>query len=94
MFTKVHKPIPSSRFRANLAESLRDAKKKPLVITTERGLDSFVVLGIDLYNKMIERLEDEIDSRMLVEAILEHKKSGEKMIPLEEVMKKHRKKKR
>ncbi len=93
MFNKVQKTIPSSYFRANLAKTLLRAKKEPLVITTERGLDQYIILGVDAYNKMIEAYEDKMDSKLLTRLMAEHKKSGEKFIPWEDVKKKSRAKK-
>jgi len=91
MFTKVHKTMPSSYFRANLAKALKDAKKKPLVITTERGLDQYVIFSVDAYNKMIEAYEDEMDAAILAKLIAED--PSPEGIPWEEVKKRSRAKK-
>lgn len=70
---KVQKTIDVSDFRAALASHLAGAKKKPLVVSARRGGDSFVVLSIDAYNKLVEAREDELDAQELARLVRLHK---------------------
>jgi len=65
-FKKIEKTIDVSDFRAAMASHLKKTKTRPLVISARRGGDSFVVLSIDAYNKLVEAWEDERDARELV----------------------------
>ncbi len=53
-FTKVPKTISISEFRATLAESLKSARKAPLIILDRRGGESYVVLSMMMYNELVE----------------------------------------
>jgi len=66
MITKVQKYINASDFRKNLSRYLKSAKKNPLVISTDRGKDTRVVLDADLYNELVEAYENQIDAECLV----------------------------
>lgn len=58
MLTKIQKNIGISELRKNLPKYLKDAKKEPLVVSLDRGKDLRVVVGVDLYNSLIEACED------------------------------------
>ncbi|HEY5383334.1 MAG TPA: hypothetical protein VIJ88_02140 [Candidatus Paceibacterota bacterium] len=64
-FQKVQKTIDVSDFRAAMASHLAKAKHKPLVVSARRGGESFVVLSVDAYNKLVETWEDEMDAKEL-----------------------------
>ncbi|MHB8860173.1 MAG: type II toxin-antitoxin system Phd/YefM family antitoxin [Minisyncoccota bacterium] len=82
-FTKVPKTLGISDFRASLADNLAKAKKSPLVITDRKGGESYVVLGANTYNKLLELWEDEQDGLELARLIRANK--GKKLIPWEKV---------
>ncbi len=83
IFTKVPKTIGISGFRAELASNLAKAKKHPLIISDRKGGESYVVLGADAYNELMELWEDEQAGRTLARLIKENK--GKKFIPWEKV---------
>lgn len=83
IFQKVQKSVDVSDFRAAMALHLAGAKKKPLVVSARRGGDSFVVLSIDSYNKLVEAWEDEQDAKELERLVKANK--GKKLIPWEHV---------
>src|SRR3990167_9565944 len=64
VFQKVQKAVDVSDFRAAMASHLAGAKKKPLVVSARRGGDSFVVLSIDAYNKLVA------DARKVITRVL------------------------
>ena len=64
-----------------MASHLAGAKKKPLVVSARRGGDSFVVLSIDAYNKLVEAWEDEQDAKELTRLVKLNE--GKKLIPIE-----------
>ena len=80
-FTKVPKTLGVSGFRANLARNLAKAKKSPLIISDRKGGESYVVLGADAYNELMELWEDEQAGRTLARLIKENK--GKKFYSLE-----------
>jgi PHD/YefM family antitoxin component YafN of YafNO toxin-antitoxin module len=82
-FTKVPKTLGVSGFRANLARNLARAKKSPLIISDRKGGESYVVLGADAYNELMELWEDEQDGLELARLIRANK--GKKLIPWEKV---------
>lgn len=82
-FTKVPKTIGVSGFRAGLAGHLAKAKKSPLIISDRKGGESYVVLGADAYNELMELWEDEQDGIELAHLIRANK--GKKLIPWEKV---------
>lgn len=82
-FTKVPKTLGVSGFRADLARNLARAKKSPLIISDRKGGESYVVLGADAYNKLLELWEDEQDGLELARLIKANK--GKKLIPWEKV---------
>jgi len=65
MFTALPTTITSSEFRASLAQSLQKSKTAPLVITSDRGAESFVVLGAELYNYLVNEAELSADTHTL-----------------------------
>ena len=65
-FQKVQKSIDISDFRAAMASHLKKAKQRPLVVSARRGGESFVVLSVDAYNKLVEAWEDEKDIQELL----------------------------
>ncbi len=67
MLTKIPKTIQSSELRKNLARYLKDSDKSPVFVSKERGSGSSVLIGADIYNKMIEAYEDAIDARDFLE---------------------------
>ena len=83
VFQKVQKTIDVSDFRAAMASHLAGAKKKPLVVSARRGGDSFVVLSIDAYNKLVEAWEDEQDAKELMH--LRRLQKGKKLVPWERI---------
>jgi len=83
IFTKVPKTIGVSGFRAALASNLARAKKSPLIISDRKGGESYVVLGADAYNKLLELWEDEQDGLELARLIKANK--GKKLILWEKV---------
>ncbi|MDO8593404.1 MAG: hypothetical protein Q7R59_00705 [bacterium] len=80
-FARVPKTIGVSCFRAALADNLAKAKKNPLIISDRKGGESYVVLGADAYNELMELWEDEQAGRTLARLIKENK--GKKFYPLE-----------
>lgn len=78
-FTKVPKTLGVSGFRADLARNLARAKKSPLIISDRKGGESYVVLGADAYNELMELWEDEQDGLELARLIKANK--GKKLIP-------------
>lgn len=82
-FAKVPRTIGVSSFRAALADNLAKAKKSPLIISDRRGGESYVVLGADAYNKLMELWEDEQDGLELARLIRANK--GKRLIPWEKV---------
>jgi PHD/YefM family antitoxin component YafN of YafNO toxin-antitoxin module len=82
-FTKVPKTLGVSSFRADLARNLARAKKSPLIISDRKGGESYVVLGADAYNELMELWEDEQDGLELARLIRANK--GKKLIPWEKV---------
>ena len=65
MLTKIPKSIPASELRKNLSQYLKDAKKNPVVISTDRGNDARVMIDAETYNKLIEAYEDLSDAEEL-----------------------------
>jgi|CXWL01.1.fsa_nt_gi PHD/YefM family antitoxin component YafN of YafNO toxin-antitoxin module len=80
-FAKVPKTLGVSSFRAGLAGHLEEAKKNPLIITDRKGGESYVVLGADAYNKLIEIWEDEQDGLELERLVRANK--GKRFYSLE-----------
>lgn len=80
MFQKVQKSIDVSDFRAAMASHLAKAKHKPLVVSARRGGESFVVLSVEAYNKLVEAWEDEVDAKELVR--LRRLQKGKKWVEL------------
>lgn len=80
-FAKVPKTIGVSGFRAALASNLAKAKKHPLIISDRKGGESYVVLGADAYNELMELWEDLQDGPELARLIKENK--GKKFYSLE-----------
>ena len=76
---KIPKTVPATELRKNLAEYLERSKTEPVVVSVERGASARVILDASLYNRLVERLEDELDARTLARLIEED--SGE-YIPL------------
>ncbi len=58
MLSKIRKNIGISELRKNLPKYLKNAKQEPLVVSLNRGKDLRVVVGVDLYNNLIESYED------------------------------------
>jgi len=83
IFTKIPKTIGVSSFRSALANNLAKARKSPLIISDRRGGESYVVLGADAYNELMELWEDEQDGLELARLIKANK--GKKLIPWEKV---------
>jgi len=86
VFTKIPKTIGVSGFRAALASNLAKAKKSPLIISDRKGGESYVVLGADAYNELMELMElweDEQDGLELARLIRANR--GKKLIPWEKV---------
>jgi PHD/YefM family antitoxin component YafN of YafNO toxin-antitoxin module len=79
-FQKVHKSVDVSDFRAAMASHLAKAKYAPLVVSARRGGDSFVVLSVDAYNKLVETWEDEQDAKELARLVKLQK--GKKWVEL------------
>jgi PHD/YefM family antitoxin component YafN of YafNO toxin-antitoxin module len=79
-FQKVQKSVDVSDFRAAMASHLAKAKNKPLVVSARRGGDSFVVLSVDTYNKLVETWENEQDSKELARLVKLQK--GKKWVEL------------
>ena len=73
MFQKIEKTIGVSNFRADMPAHLRRAKQEPLVITTRRGDEPYVVMSADTYNKLVEMREDALDARLLATLVREDK---------------------
>ena len=48
-----------------MARYLRESATQPVVISTDRGGDNRVLLGSDLYNKLVEAYEDMQDRQEL-----------------------------
>ena len=71
MLTKIHTSIQTSELRKNLSKYLRAAKSSPLVISTERGGGTRVIISSVLYNKLIEAYEDSVDSAELERLVQE-----------------------
>lgn len=71
MATKVHNLVRVSDLRKDLARYLRDAKKKPVVVSTDRGGDTRVLMSAELYNKLVEAYEDAMDSAELERLVAE-----------------------
>jgi PHD/YefM family antitoxin component YafN of YafNO toxin-antitoxin module len=69
MITKVPKTVRTSDLRKDLAKYMREAAIEPIVISTDRGGDSRVLLGSDLYNTLVEAYEDLADRATLEERI-------------------------
>ncbi len=80
-FAKVPKTLGVSDFRAALASNLAKAKKSPLIISDRKGGESYVVLGANAYNELMELWEDEQTGRTLARLIKENK--GKKFYSLE-----------
>lgn len=76
-FNKIESMVGVSDFRAAISSYLRKARVKPLVVATGRGMEQFVVLSADAYNRLIEAREDAIDARELERLV----KKGGKMRP-------------
>ena len=85
VFQKVQKTIDVSDFRAAMASHLAGAKKKPLVVSARRGGDSFVVLSIDAYNKLVEAWEDEQDAKELERLVRTASKNKKKWVALKDL---------
>jgi PHD/YefM family antitoxin component YafN of YafNO toxin-antitoxin module len=73
MFTKIQNFISASDFRKNLSKYFKEAKESPLIISTGRGGEVSVVLGSELYNKLVEVYEDVMDSKELTQLVHEDK---------------------
>lgn len=82
MLTKVHDFIQASELRKNLSRYLKDAKKKPVIVSTDRGGSSRVIIDVSLYNKLVETYENYQDTRELMRLI---KKDDGKRVPWESV---------
>lgn len=65
MLTKVHNLIRSSELRKNLSKYLKDAETDPVVITSNRGGGTRVILNAPLYNKLLESYMDYQDTEEL-----------------------------
>jgi PHD/YefM family antitoxin component YafN of YafNO toxin-antitoxin module len=83
MFQKVHKSVDVSDFRAAMASHLAKAKHTPLVVSARRGGESFVVLSVEAYNKLVEAWEDEMDAKELARLVRLNK--GKKLVPWERI---------
>ncbi len=68
---------------ADLVGQLRDGTDK--IILTKDGKDVAILYTIELYNQLIEELEDLEDIRDAEYEIREHERTGES-IPIEEIM--------
>lgn len=79
-FQKVHKSVDVSDFRAAMASHLAKAKHAPLVVSARRGGDSFVVLSVDAYNKLVETWEDEQDAKELERLVRTSSKDKKKWV--------------
>jgi hypothetical protein len=79
MLYKLPKTIQVSELRKNLAGHLRHAEKEPVIVSTDRGANTRVILSSGLYNKLIEVYEDYIDARELTALV---KNDTGKRIPL------------
>ena len=86
MITKVQKYISASDFRKNFSHYLKSAKKNPLVISTNRGRDTRVVLDADLYNELVEAHENQIDAECLVRLVTT---DGEERTSWDKIKKQH-----
>lgn len=86
MATKIHNLVRVSDLRKDLARYLRDAKKKPVVVSTDRGGDTRVLMSAELYNKLVEAYEDAMDSAELERLVAED--DGVR-IPLHELRKEY-----
>ena len=73
MFQKIEKTVGVSDFRTDLPAYLKRAKEKPLVITTARGGEPYVLLSAAAYNKLVEEREDDIDASELTRLVKENK---------------------
>ena len=76
MLTKIHNLIRVSDFRKNLSKYLKESKTKPLVVSTDRGGDTRVLMSSTLYNKLIETYQDHIDTRELESLVKEDDSEG------------------
>ena len=54
MITKIPDIVRISELRKNLARYIKESAKNPVVISTDRGGDSRVLLGSELYNKLVD----------------------------------------
>lgn len=54
-----------------MSHYLRESARQPVVISTDRGGDSRVLLGSELYNKLVEAYEDMQDRQELEERVAE-----------------------
>jgi hypothetical protein len=61
MLTKIPKTIQSSELRKNLARYLKASDKAPVFVSKERGNGSCVLIGSDIYNKLVGVYEEEMD---------------------------------
>lgn len=86
MLTKIHSLIRVSDFRKNLSKYLKDSKTKPLVVSTDRGGDTRVLMSSTLYNKLVEIYEEHIDARELESLVKENK---EECISLDKLKQKY-----
>jgi PHD/YefM family antitoxin component YafN of YafNO toxin-antitoxin module len=86
MLTKIHETIRSSDLRKNLARYLKKAGGAPVVISTDRGGDSRVMISSAAYNKLVETYEDYLDSRELARLV---KDGSGKRVSLGEMRKKY-----
>lgn len=65
MIHKIPDIVRASELRKNLALYLKRSADQPVVISTDRGGDSRVLLGSELYNKLVEAYEDMQDRQEL-----------------------------
>ena len=86
MLTKIHSLIRVSDFRKNLSKYLKESKTKPLVVSTDRGGDTRVLMSSKLYNKLVETYEDHIDAHELEGLV---KKGDKRSVSLNELKQKY-----
>ena len=65
MIDKIPEIVRTSELRKNLSHYIKQSAKQPVVISTDRGGDSRVLLGRGLYNELVEAYEDMEDRQEL-----------------------------
>jgi len=70
MINKIPKIVRASELRQNLSHYIKQSANQPVVISTERGGGSRVLLGSDFYNKLVEAYEDVEDRKELERRVL------------------------